>query len=167
MHVTLDPFPFGGGVTLVDSLSCEEPVPFVTAAALQTVHRLGAGFVAALSHEERARAEAEAEEAGAGAEGSDCAYPLGVDSSFPSLLPSRPQDGAAVANLSSALTQAYARSAVRLAARVQACVGKARAADDEVLMARHRARVRTVFYDDSTSAVAEWAAFLYRVHGHE
>ena len=42
--VTLDPFPFGGGVTLTDSLACLIPVPFVTSAALQTVHALGRGF---------------------------------------------------------------------------------------------------------------------------
>jgi hypothetical protein len=157
MHVTLDPFPFGGGVTLVDSLSCEVPVPFVTSAALQTVHRLGAGFVAALG----LGAE---EEAGAGAAGSDCAYPLGVDSSASTLLPSRPLDDAAVANLTSAIVRAYAQSAVHLATRMHACVGRGTPAEDEeALLARHQARVKAVFYDDSTSAVAEWAAFLHRV----
>ena len=56
--VTLDTFPFGGGVTLSDSLSCGlkvstsgeisaenfRPVPFVTSSRLQTVHSLGHGF---------------------------------------------------------------------------------------------------------------------------
>lgn len=51
--VTLDPFPFGGGVTLVDSLSCglfppqdsfATSIPFVTSPALQSVLHLGAGI---------------------------------------------------------------------------------------------------------------------------
>ena len=43
--VTLDPFPFGGGVTLTDSLSCPlKPVPYVTSGYLQTVHNLGVGI---------------------------------------------------------------------------------------------------------------------------
>jgi hypothetical protein len=54
--VTLDPFPFGGGVTLVDSLSCglfpiqgqnsstAHPVPFVTSPQLQSVLQLGVGI---------------------------------------------------------------------------------------------------------------------------
>jgi predicted O-linked N-acetylglucosamine transferase (SPINDLY family) len=45
----LDPFPFGGGVTLSDSIRCPRPVPFVTLPALQEVHRIGAGIAKALS----------------------------------------------------------------------------------------------------------------------
>jgi predicted O-linked N-acetylglucosamine transferase (SPINDLY family) len=40
--VTLDPFPFGGGVTLSDSIQCE--VPFVTLPERQDVHRIGNGI---------------------------------------------------------------------------------------------------------------------------
>ena len=42
--VTLDPFPFGGGVTMIDSLACDPPVRFVTSSHLQTVHGLASGF---------------------------------------------------------------------------------------------------------------------------
>ena len=42
MSVNLDPFPFGGGVTLTDSMFCG--VPFVTIPSLQSVHKLGAGI---------------------------------------------------------------------------------------------------------------------------
>ena len=42
--VALDPFPFGGGVTTLEALSCG--VPVVTAGGLQTVHRLAAGMLA-------------------------------------------------------------------------------------------------------------------------
>jgi hypothetical protein len=60
--VTLDPFPFGGGVTMTDSLLCRRQpdirltypedeaksrtfvVPFVTSSALQTVHAIGSGI---------------------------------------------------------------------------------------------------------------------------
>ena len=51
MDVSLDPFPFGGGVTLSDSSggSCgwfgARNVPFITCASLQSVHRIGAGLV--------------------------------------------------------------------------------------------------------------------------
>jgi len=41
-HVTLDPFPFGGGVTLTDSIACR--VPFVTLGELQSVHAIGRGM---------------------------------------------------------------------------------------------------------------------------
>ena len=45
VDVTLDPFPFGGGVTLADSLSCPlKPVPYVTSGYLQSVHNLGVGI---------------------------------------------------------------------------------------------------------------------------
>lgn len=47
MNVTLDPFPFGGGVTMSDSVACG--VPFVTLGAAQTVHRLAEGFANAMS----------------------------------------------------------------------------------------------------------------------
>jgi len=40
--VTLDSVPFGGGVTLSDSIRCN--VPFVTSGPLQRVHRLGHGM---------------------------------------------------------------------------------------------------------------------------
>jgi predicted O-linked N-acetylglucosamine transferase (SPINDLY family) len=40
--VTLDPFPFGGGVTLSDSIHCG--VPFVTLPERQEVHRIGNGL---------------------------------------------------------------------------------------------------------------------------
>ena len=61
-HVALDPFPFGGGVTLSDALRCPvtlthgtadvvasryHAVPVVTAPQLQTVHRLGQGILTA------------------------------------------------------------------------------------------------------------------------
>ena len=42
MSVNLDPFPFGGGVTLTDSLQCG--VPYVTIPSMQSVHKLGAGI---------------------------------------------------------------------------------------------------------------------------
>ena len=42
--VTLDPFPFGGGVTMIDSLACDPPTRFVTSSQLQTVHGLASGF---------------------------------------------------------------------------------------------------------------------------
>jgi hypothetical protein len=46
VDVSLDPFPFGGGVTLCDAVSggCVSPVPFVTSGALQSVHRIGSGL---------------------------------------------------------------------------------------------------------------------------
>eukprot|EP00597_Dinobryon_sp_UTEXLB2267_P011108 CAMPEP_0170103430 /NCGR_PEP_ID=MMETSP0020_2-20130122/3490_1 /TAXON_ID=98059 /ORGANISM="Dinobryon sp., Strain UTEXLB2267" /LENGTH=441 /DNA_ID=CAMNT_0010326997 /DNA_START=616 /DNA_END=1941 /DNA_ORIENTATION=+ len=50
VDVSLDPFPFGGGVTLSDSSggSCgrfgAKNVPFITCASLQSVHRIGAGL---------------------------------------------------------------------------------------------------------------------------
>ena len=43
--VSLDPYPFGGGLTLADALLCEpHPVPFVTLPARQSVHAIGAGI---------------------------------------------------------------------------------------------------------------------------
>jgi hypothetical protein len=49
MDVTLDTFPFGGGVTLSDALhGCSPAVPFVTQGALQTVHQIGAGIASRL-----------------------------------------------------------------------------------------------------------------------
>jgi len=58
--VTLDPFPFGGGVTLVDSLSCpwtshSSSVPFVTSAHLQSVLRLGSGMEYNIVEESRVK----------------------------------------------------------------------------------------------------------------
>jgi hypothetical protein len=58
-HVILDPYPFGGGVTVVDGLSCTEqeheelydsiiPPVVVTSGGLQTVHRLGNGIMRTL-----------------------------------------------------------------------------------------------------------------------
>jgi hypothetical protein len=52
MDVTLDTFPFGGGVTLSDALhGCSPAVPFVTQGALQTVHQIGAGIASRLEKE--------------------------------------------------------------------------------------------------------------------
>jgi hypothetical protein len=50
MDITLDTFPFGGGVTLSDALlGCgDEVVPFVTTGSLQSVHQIGAGVAAKL-----------------------------------------------------------------------------------------------------------------------
>eukprot|EP00605_Chrysophyceae_sp_TOSAG23-4_P000154 GSChrysophyteH1.ASY1.ANO1.177.1 assembled CDS len=64
-HVVLDPFPFGGGVTLVDSLSCDvhsssennvqsHSFPMVlTSGNLQSVHRLGNGILKELGTDEQ------------------------------------------------------------------------------------------------------------------
>lgn len=76
MDVTLDPFPFGGGVTMTDSLLCHggRSVPFVTASVLQvsfpgifvfssmkivgligqTVHAIGAGVATTINRPELA-----------------------------------------------------------------------------------------------------------------
>lgn len=63
LHVSVDPFPFGGGVTLCDALACgcggsmaggnrfEEsgyPTPFVSVGDVQTVHRIGSGILSAV-----------------------------------------------------------------------------------------------------------------------
>ena len=45
--VTLDPFPFGGGITLSDSIRCN--VPFVTSPMLQAVHSIGTGIARLMS----------------------------------------------------------------------------------------------------------------------
>ena len=44
--ISLDPFPFGGGVTLVDTLSCPSSTAptVITAGPLQSVHQLGRGI---------------------------------------------------------------------------------------------------------------------------
>jgi len=47
--LSLDPFPFGGGVTLVDAVACPIPVPFVTLPKYQTVHPIGAGIAMSLN----------------------------------------------------------------------------------------------------------------------
>lgn len=56
LDVSLDPFPFGGGVTLCDSFggSCASSrgscgVPFVTSGELQSVHRIGVGLAKAFN----------------------------------------------------------------------------------------------------------------------
>lgn len=44
--ISLDPFPFGGGVTMIDALSCSTTVvPFVTTTSLHSVHALAHGML--------------------------------------------------------------------------------------------------------------------------
>lgn len=59
MDVNLDPFPFGGGVTLMDSCHCD--VPFVTLPQQQTVHQLGVGIAQKLAYTDAATATSGAE----------------------------------------------------------------------------------------------------------
>jgi predicted O-linked N-acetylglucosamine transferase (SPINDLY family) len=48
-HVSLDPFPFGGGVTMVDAVHCyPRVVPFVTLPSAQSVHPIAAGIASTL-----------------------------------------------------------------------------------------------------------------------
>jgi hypothetical protein len=57
LDVVLDPFPFGGGVTMCDAIAggCEfsnkrlMSIPFVTSGKLQTVHHIAAGFAQVLN----------------------------------------------------------------------------------------------------------------------
>jgi hypothetical protein len=62
LDASLDPFPFGGGVTLCDSFggSCARSrgscgVPFVTSGELQSVHRIGVGLAKAFNSSHSAR----------------------------------------------------------------------------------------------------------------
>ena len=62
LDVSLDPFPFGGGVTLCDSFggSCANArgscgTPFITSGELQSVHRIGVGLAKAFNSSHTAR----------------------------------------------------------------------------------------------------------------
>ncbi|CAE7616700.1 SPY, partial [Symbiodinium microadriaticum] len=55
--VSIDTFPFGGGVTLSDALRCA--VPFVTSGELQGVHRIGEGIARQIALEDVLVAENE------------------------------------------------------------------------------------------------------------
>ena len=62
LDVSLDPFPFGGGVTLCDSFggSCANArgscgIPFITSGELQSVHRIGVGLAKAFNSSHTAR----------------------------------------------------------------------------------------------------------------
>ena len=153
LHVTLDPFPFGGGLTLVDGLSCPEPVPFVTVSALQSVHRIGAGFVAALAREQQ------------GDETHPCTFPLGLDASLPLISPSPANATSTTTSthkpLLIAQVENFATTAIGLAKRSQACrIYLAGAASIDGGSPRRNQVRRALF--DPTIAAEEWRAFLLR-----
>lgn len=133
LDVVLDPFPFGGGLTLVDAVSCPDPVPFVTAGGLQTVHMLGQGIA-------RALVDIDADD------GQDAALPCGY----------------ALGHVTANSVEGFAETAVRVAGQRHACRLKGETSGEDQAEKR-RQRVQRVLYDDVTGAVQEWAHFLKRI----
>ena len=159
LHVTLDPFPFGGGLTLVDGLSCPEPVPFVTVSALQSVHRLGAGFVAALAREGLQHDHIGGWDDN---ETRPCSFPLGLDGSLsPTPLSFNPTPVNDTTPFLIAQVENFAAIAIGLAKRSQAC--RLYLADVTPIDggSPRSNQVRRALFDP-TSAAEEWRAFLLR-----
>lgn len=137
LDVSLDPFPFGGGVTLCDSFggSCANAtgscgIPFITSGELQSVHRIGVGLVKAFNSSHTAR---------------------NADNLLHIL--EEPSGSAYIKSLDS-YVRAYVQEAVELSHQKRVCTST----DDRTESSEH-----FVIYQ-SLKAVKEWERFLIQIY---
>lgn len=154
MDVTLDTFPFGGGVTLSDALyGCAKTVvPFVTAGQLQSVHQIGHGMALRLNDSAIAHAVMHSTRRPA---------PLALPTEPAALLWN---ELSAVVTRWSDSTARYVAEAVETAARSQerklsAGVGQQQSRGKSGGYDEQRQKIRLELFQANDS-VQEWSAFL-------
>lgn len=146
LDVSLDPFPFGGGVTLCDSFggSCSNSrgscgIPFVTSGELQSVHRIGVGLAKAFNSSYTAR-------------NSDESFVMQQSLENPS--ESESNSAYQLSKRLDSYVRAYVEEAVELRQRKQMCTSSDRTTENSEHFIIHQ----------SLKAVQEWERFIVQVN---